>query len=99
MTRCVLSCTARMVICTAVHPGRASRDFLVLSQIPNQRRGELGFWIPNTQGTNPRERGRFEGILGVEKEDFFALEARGTSPDLKTDHLKILTAVSLFSME
>ncbi|CAI0457258.1 unnamed protein product, partial [Linum tenue] len=60
---------------------------------------ELGFWIPNTQGTNQRERGRFEGILGVELEDFFALEARGTSPDLKTDHLKILTAVSLFSME
>ncbi|CAI0378065.1 unnamed protein product, partial [Linum tenue] len=46
-----------------------------------------------------RERERFEGILGVELEDFFALEARGTSPDLKTDHLKILTAVSLFSME
>ncbi|CAL1376907.1 unnamed protein product [Linum trigynum] len=92
-----------MVMCTAVHPGRApwpcESGMAVFNPNSSQRRRRAGFWIPNTQGTNQRERGRFEGILGVELEDFFALEARGTSPDLKTDHLKILTAVSLFSME
>ncbi|CAL1356264.1 unnamed protein product [Linum trigynum] len=63
-------------------------------------KGEQGFGSQTPKGrTKERERGRFEGILGVELEDFFALEARGTSPDLKTGHLKILTAVSLFSME
>ncbi|CAL1402285.1 unnamed protein product [Linum trigynum] len=99
MTRRVLSCTARMVICTAVHPGRASRDFPVLSQIPNQRGGRAGFWIPNTQGTNPRERERLGNILGAILEDFFAIGARESSLEMEIEDLDQISAVSLFSME
>ncbi|CAL1360193.1 unnamed protein product [Linum trigynum] len=46
-------------------------------------RGELGFGSQNTQGRNQRERGRFEGTLGVELEDFFALGSSRNKPELE----------------
>ncbi|CAI0448917.1 unnamed protein product, partial [Linum tenue] len=58
-----------------------------------------GFWIPNTQGTNPRERERLGNILGAILEDFFAIGAQESSLEMEIEDLDQISAVSLFSME
>ncbi|CAL1383918.1 unnamed protein product [Linum trigynum] len=47
---------------TAVWPGRVIGNFCLKPNFQQKEMGELGFWFPNTQGTNPRER---ESNLGT----------------------------------
>ncbi|CAL1383160.1 unnamed protein product [Linum trigynum] len=65
----------------------------------SQRKGRAGFWFPNTQGTNPRERERLGNILRAILEDFFTIGARESSLEMEIEDLDQISAASLFSME
>ncbi|CAL1370283.1 unnamed protein product [Linum trigynum] len=84
---------------TAVWPGRVIWNLCLKLDFQPKKRGELGFWFPNTQGTNPRERERLGNILGAILEDFFTIGARESSLEMKIEDLDQISAVSLFSME
>ncbi|CAL1376612.1 unnamed protein product [Linum trigynum] len=64
--------TGSWVSHTAVWPGRMSRDILGFKPNSSQRSGRAGFWFPNTQGTNPRER---ESDLGTFLELFWRISS------------------------
>ncbi|CAL1368727.1 unnamed protein product [Linum trigynum] len=80
-------------------PWPCESGMAVFNPNSSQRRGRAGFWIPNTQGTNPRERERLGNILGAILEDFFAIGARESSLEMEIEDLDQISAVSLFSME